>query len=251
MPRLGSNMEQGQIGGGGAFGFSATKVEHLGASEYTLVTIAIDESSSVYGFADELLKTLITAVDSCKKSPRSSNLLVRVVKFSTSCTPKGVEEIHGFKQLSDINSSDYRSFSPNGSTPLTDAVYSSIGAMAEYGAKLMDNDFLVNGIAFIITDGCENASTTTKGMVKKQLEAIRREEKLESMVSVLIGINAQDYRDVLEDFKNETGMDQYIDAGDATPRKLAKLADFVSTSVSSQSQALGTGGPSTAISATI
>ena len=44
---------------------------------------------------------------------------------------------------------------------------------------------------------------------------------------------------------------QYIDAGAATKGKLAKLADFVSQSVSSQSQALGTGGPSQNISATI
>ena len=43
----------------------------------------------------------------------------------------------------------------------------------------------------------------------------------------------------------------HIDVGDATPRKLAKLAAFVSQSISSQSQALGTGGPSQNIAATI
>ena len=42
-----------------------------------------------------------------------------------------------------------------------------------------------------------------------------------------------------------------IDAGDATPAKLAKLAVFISTSISSQSQHLGTGGPSQQIAATI
>ena len=76
-------------------------------------------------------------------------------------------------------------------------------------------------------------------------------EILESMVSVLIGINGSSYSSWLSKFQKEAGLTHFIDAGDATPRKLAKLANFVSQSVSSQSQALGTGGPSQNISPTI
>ena len=46
-------------------------------------------------------------------------------------------------------------------------------------------------------------------------------------------------------------MTKFIDAGAANERSLAKLADFVSQSISSQSQSLGTGGPSQNISAVI
>ena len=42
-----------------------------------------------------------------------------------------------------------------------------------------------------------------------------------------------------------------MDIGDATPGKLAKLANFVSESVSSQSQALGSGAPSETLNLTI
>jgi hypothetical protein len=55
----------------------------------------------------------------------------------------------------------------------------------------------------------------------------------------------------LDAFKRDAALDEYISAGDATAARLAKLAAFVSQSISSQSQALGTGGPSQAISATI
>ena len=71
------------------------------------------------------------------------------------------------------------------------------------------------------------------------------------MISILIGINASDCARLLSEFQREAGMTQFIDAGDTTPPKLAKLAAFVSQSVSSQSAALGTGGPSKQIAATI
>lgn len=68
------------------------------------------------------------------------------------------------------------------------------------------------------------------------------------MVSVLIGINATDYNRELKDFQKRAGLTQYVDAGKATQ---GKLADFISQSVSLQSQALGTGKPSQSIPATI
>ena len=50
------------IVGGGAFNFSATKPETLGATEYTLVTITVDISGSVIPFSKELLETVKTAI---------------------------------------------------------------------------------------------------------------------------------------------------------------------------------------------
>lgn len=251
MPRLTDDTEKHRIGGSN-FTFSGTRIEKLGAAGgYTLVTIAVDETGSVGNFADELRKTLVTAVEACKKSPWSDNLLIRVVTFSSS-HPNGVDEVHGFKPLAEINPADYPTLRPGGMTPLCDACYSSFGAMNNYGEQLFAGDFTsINGIAFIITDGGENASVSTMNMVREEAEKLISGEVLESMVSVLIGINAGEYYDELSKFQQEAGITQFIDAGEATPRKLAKLAEFVSQSVSSQSQSLGTGGPSQDISATI
>lgn len=232
------------------FSFSGTRIDRLGATEYTLVTIAVDETGSVFGFNQELRSSLVSAVEACKKSPRSDNLLVRVLTFS-SRYQDGVDEIHGFKLLSEIDPEAYRALNPGGLTPLCDACYSSMGAMNAYGKQLADQDFGVNGICFIITDGGENASRATMAMVKEEANKSVSGEVLESMVSILIGINTTSYSGLLSRFQQEAEITQYIDAGDATPRKLAKLAEFVSQSVSRQSQALGTGGPSTQIAATI
>jgi uncharacterized protein YegL len=243
-------MEAGNIGGLQKFQFSGIRTDHLGATEYTLVTVAVDVTGSTSSFADELRKTLIEAVESCKKSPRRNNLLLRVITFS-SYLPNGHEELHGFKPLADIDTNSYPHFNPRGGTPLFDASFSAVGATNQYAEKLTADDYGVNGIIFVITDGDDNDSTVTPKMIKEEVTKALVGEHIESLVTVLIGINASYFKQELESFKKEAGIDQYIDAGDATVGKLAKLAAFVSQSISSQSQALGTGGPSQQIAATI
>jgi uncharacterized protein YegL len=235
-----------------AFKFSGTRIEHLAnvASEFTLVTVAVDVTGSTDGFAKELRDCLIAAVESCKKSPRKANLLLRVILFSTSLSG-GIEEIHGFKPLIEVDPTQYPNFSPSGMTPLNDATFSAVGATNAYAKNLMAQDFTTNGIVFIVTDGGDNDSKTTATMIKNELARARQAEEIESLVTILIGINAKYAESTLLDFQRRAGLDQYIDAGDATPGKLAKLAVFVSQSVSSQSQAIGSGGPSQNIAATI
>lgn len=245
MPRIGNDDGMEQFTTGAKFGFTGIGIEHLGATEYTLATIMVDVTSSVEGFEQDLHKALVAAVTACKKSPRSDNLLVRVCIFSTSV---GVHELHGFKPLSQIDpAKDYPPLVPRGATPLCDAAFSAVGAMVDYGAKLMEGGFLVNGIGFLITDGAENSSTATPGMVKSKIAEVKKGEKLESLITVLIGINTNEYAATLSSFQAAAGIDKYLDVGDATPRNLAKLAEFVSQSVSSQSQSIGSGGPSQAV----
>ncbi|MBP9821867.1 MAG: hypothetical protein KBC81_00225 [Candidatus Pacebacteria bacterium] len=241
--------ETSKIGGRQGFQFSAVRIDHLTSTEYTLVTIAVDVSGSVSGFKDELRRCVIAAVDSCKKSPRSNNLLLRVLLFSD-MFKNSIEEIHGFKPLGEIDPNTYPDFRTGGWTPLYDAAFSAVGATNAYAKRLMGQDFLANGIVFVITDGGDNTSSATLSMVKDEMDRGLVGEEIESLVGVLIGINAQSCKGYLEKFEAETGM-KYIDAGDATKGKLAKIAQFVSQSVSSQSQSLGTGGPSQNIAATI
>lgn len=226
----------------GSYGFSATKIDQLGATEYTLATIILDSSGSVCGFKDDLVKTVKEIVQACKLSPRADNLMIRLVTFSDQLT-----EIHGFKLLSDCNLTDYDNFlNTYGSTALFDAAYNGIDATVNYSATLKKGDFEANGIVFVITDGDDNASGRTKNEVKKLLSGAIKAETLESLISILIGVNVTDpgCLQFLQDFQKDAGFTQYIDLGNASKNKLAKLAEFVSKSISAQSQALGTGGPS-------
>ena len=228
------NMENLKTGSN--YKFSAVKIDQLGATEYTLVTIAQDASGSVQPYAKDMEKCLKTILESCKKSPRAENLLLRLIKFNTS-----LDEIHGFKMLNTIVPNDYDNIlNPDGGTALFDAVQSSIEATNDYGAILTGQDFSVNAILFIISDGDDNESRATPTSVKKAIEKVVKEEKLEQITVVLVGVgdNVAGY---LQDFQTKAGITQFVNIGDTSAGRLAKLANFVSRSISSTSKALANG----------
>lgn len=228
------------------FSYSAVDVDTLEGSEYTLVNILVDLSSSVSSFSSELEKTLATIVESCQKSPKSENLLLRVAGF-TDRVNGNIQEIHGFVNLSTITKDQYTgSLMPSGMTPLFDATGSALESIEAYGKQLSDQDYFCNGIFFVITDGVENASRKFRKAsdIKDALTRIRKNESLESIRAILIGVDDSNVQSDLNTLKDEAGFDEYLSLGDVSAKKLAKLANWISQSVSSQSQSLGSGGPS-------
>jgi uncharacterized protein YegL len=234
-------MEPHQITGTG-YGFSATRISDLGSSEYTLVGITTDVSGSVSFFRAEEEKCLAEIVKACRRSPRADNLMLRLTVFD-----QKLDEIHGFKPLPDCNPDDYKSILRSGGmTALYDAALNAVESVSQYGKDLTANDFSANGIVFVITDGCNNAGKMTTAAVKKAVEKAVSGESLESVITILVGVNITDptVSQALQDFRTAVGFTQYVEIGNATEKSLAKLAAFVSRSISSQSQALGSGGPS-------
>ena len=250
MPKLMAQDDTQVIGisGPGSFQFSAVRIEDLGATEYTLATIVCDISGSVTRFADELLECIKAIVGACQKSPRAENLLLRLLLFNDK-----LQEIHGFVNLNDIDLASYDPLNPDSMTALFDATYDAVGATLEYSKRLVDQDFDCNGAVYIITDGMDNRSSMTPRSIKEKIEDAMSKEEIESIVTVLVALQdpgqrmGSEVKRALEKFKNDANLSQFVDIGDATEGKLAKLANFVSESVSSQSQALGTGAPSQAL----
>src|SRR5690606_30931669 len=116
-----------------------------------------------------------------------------------------------------------------------------------YAKTLTEQDYLVNAIVIVVTDGDDNHSSTKMADLQRELTRGVKAEHLESIRTILVGVNAAQFRRELQAFQSDAGIDQYVDVADASPQRLAKLADFVSRSISAQSQSLGTGGPSQAL----
>lgn len=233
----------------GTFQFSGTKLEKLIESEYTLVTLVVDRSGTTFPFADKLMEMVKMTVGACQKHDRSDLLMLRFLEFSSSVT-----EVHGFKLLNDIDVNDYQPFNPSGTTALYNATLDAIGATVEYANHLDKKDYDINGCIYVVTDGLNNVLPVTPKMIKdKQAEIIKSETGLESLLTILIGlqdpqVQGDDMSDEvikeLEMFQREANLTKFINAGDATERKLAHIAEWVSQSVSSTSQVIGSGGPS-------
>ena len=224
------------------YGYSGARLESLGASEYTIATIVCDVSGSTSGFTFDMEAAITQIVQACKLSLRSDNLLLRLVQFDDK-----LEEIHGFKMLENCNLADYGgSLRSGGSTALYDATENAISAAIDYGRRLTDAGFSANAILFVMTDGADNASKLKADHVKKALRKAVTSEAIESIISILIGVNVQDNQisKFLKSFYKDAGFSQYIEIDKADSQTLARLACFVSQSIYSQSVVLGTGGPS-------
>jgi uncharacterized protein YegL len=128
-----------------------------------------------------------------------------------------------------------------GGTALIDSTLTSVEAVVDYGKQLKSQDYMANAVVFIITDGDDNESRLTTKHIKDKLASMKTDESVESVTSVLIGVNVTDQRisEYLKKFKDEAGLDSYLEIDSVSPQKLAKLAQFVSKSISSVSQSLG------------
>jgi len=197
----------------------------------------------VCSFLPDIENCIKNIVGSCERSPRADNLMLRLTRFDHS-----VEEVHGFKPLPECNRDDYIGvMRAGGSTALYDATHNAIESAAQYGKSLSQHDFDVNAIVFIITDGEDNSSAMTANGVKKSIQNVIREENLESLLTVLVGVNVQQrsLSFALKKYSTDAGLDSYIELENADEASLAKLANFVSRSISRQSKALGSGTSST------
>ena len=223
------------------FNFSAAPVDELGSTEYTIVQGVLDVSGSVAGFIKELENCMVEVMKSCQKSPRADNLLLRWLTFEDS-----VEEHHGFTELRNLNESAYKGkLQSGGMTALYDATLNGLESMQAYGNQLFDMEYDCNGLIVVVTDGIDNMSAHSPDQIKKAIEDIRKEEKMESLLAILIGVGIdQDVKLGLQNFKDDAGFDQFLAIADANKNTIAKMANFISQSVSSSSQALGSGGAS-------
>jgi len=245
MPDITDTVDMKNLMTASRYGFSAVGLDALGASEYTLATVVVDISGSVTGWSKQLEDCLKAILESCKSSPRSDNLLLRLVSFN-----HNVVELHGFRLLNDISADEYDGIlRPSGTTALFDATHTSIEATSDYGKLLVDQgDMSANAVVYVLTDGADNESKQTPKAIKKLIENVVKEEKLESMAVVLIGVGYSDagMASYLDTFKNDAGITQFVDMTElfskSSPAKaLAKLAGYVSKSISSTSHALASG----------
>lgn len=236
MPKMtGHSMQSMTIPGAMNFQFSGVRPEQLGASEQTLVVVALDVSGSMSGYAGDLNKTMAAIVGACQQFPRADNVLLRLVTFNNQ-----TGEVHGFMPVTGISA--HAPFRPTGGTALFDAAYSAIGSVGAYGRALAGQDLAVNGIVFIVTDGEDNCSVATPTQIRLQVETLRRQESLESMLTILIGFG--DDNKALRQFHQSAGFDQYVAAGAVTPDSLARMANFIARSITSQSWAMASHGQS-------
>lgn len=233
-----------------AFGFTALYPEDMAnpEDEYTLVSIAEDCSPSTIRCRADIAEGMKTVNLACKKDARADKLMVHYTKFGST-----IEEEHGFIPVNDIDENDYKpSATVGSSTCLYDAIFNAVSACARYAEILDKSDIGTNAIVFVFTDGMDMCSKFGSDSILAKIEEIRMKEILESIKIIILGFVDPNMDDSNKDYvmgqlnevTNNLKLDQFVEIGKMTPEQAAKVFGFVSQSISSQSQHLGTGGPS-------
>lgn len=207
-------------------------MESLESPQYTLVSIAVDTSGSTGGFINDLAMCVSSIISACKRFPDADSLLVRVTTFASH-----IREVHPWKKIVECEPSDYV-FSCDGCTVLNSACFDAISAIQSAGANLANQDYMVNGISIVITDGMPWQDSRSTHDVSTIMSQVTSNESIESIRTILIGLGNEPE---LDNYRKNVHFDQFVRAEDASATMIAKVAEFVSKSISMQSQALGTG----------
>lgn len=229
----------------GHFGYSAVPLDELEAAQFTLATIVVDRSGSTGGFTQEMTNAVKAAVEALKRHPLKDQMLLRVIAFDSQ-----MEEIHGFIPVGSINCDQYDGcFSPRGVTALFDACISAVEAIESFSASLASKKYLNNAIVVVVTDGLNNDGKFSRPgdvvEVKRAFTSAMQRESLESLATILIAVGYSQWKDELNKFHTDSGFtNPLIGVEQATPDAIARIGNFITSSISSTSMVLGTGGPS-------
>lgn len=228
---------------GSPYGYSGTRLDRLGAAEYTLVALAADQSGSVTPFRQGIEDCIAAVVRACARSARADNVMLRVTAFDDR-----VEELHGFKPIPACDPSAYRgALKTGGVTSLYDAAHNALGSVLDYGRTLTGHGFSVNGLVFVITDGLDNQSALGPEAVRALAEQAIADERVRDLRSVLVGVNVgQDgVGPALMALSTRAGFDAFVEIEKADADGLARLANLTTRSIHLASTLLQSGGPLT------
>lgn len=233
MPILDTMLEEQFTTNNITFKYNMTPIERLNNTKYTLVTIVTDYTGSIYPFLNQVEELEQNVITACRTFPQKDELLIRLVRFNSLIN---IQEIHGFSLLSEIDEYNYIKTPPGGMTPLIEVTFESIAVSNQFAKKLSDEQFFVDSVVYIITDGEDNVPSTftTKNINEELLNGIKL-EYLNSSQAFCIGVNTKECGQALDKFSSESGL-TFIDGGEATGGNLAKLAKWISKSISSASQ---------------
>lgn len=235
---------------GGNYGYTGAAIDDLTSFENTLAVTLFDESGSTRIFSRQMELAVKSIVKFLRMSPRADNLIYSHHHFDNK-----IKEVVGWTPLAQVEEDQFDGcWAGGGCTCLYYSEERVLEYMRDYAKQMAEQRYVCNGILCTLTDGGEYSPLSSEGHgklesdVKKAFSDCVVCEDLESIVSILIGINPDpSVQDELQRHADEVGYTRYLPVEKADEQSLAKIAEFISKSIQSQSQALGTKGPSTGI----
>jgi hypothetical protein len=152
-------------------GCNGIGLDEIDVDDVTLVAVALDQSSSMSGYRQDVIDGFNQMLKALSDSRQSDSILVSAWNFSDRS-----QLLHSYipvTKLAGLNSNDYY---PNGSTALYDTLLHVMAGMVAYGQMLRDNGVRTRCVMVVFSDGQDCASRAAAGQVKTVSEALLAQE---------------------------------------------------------------------------
>jgi len=209
----------------------ADAIEAMGATEVTLLSLLIDDSSSI-GYENNtgvVIDGHNMVLDALNGSKAAGAILV-------SCQYLNRGVLYPFVPLAQAVRMDRSNYSPNGMTPLYDKTASTLASMVAKTAELENGGVAVKGVTYVITDGADYGSRTSPDRVKTIVQDMMRTE---SHIIGAMGIDDHGATDFRAVFASMGIPDTWILTPGNTPTEIRAAFGTISQSAVRASQTAG------------
>lgn len=149
-----------------------TPLDQLATNDVTLAMNIIDMSGSMASHAASLIgaynNDYLTAMAG---SPAADDILVSTILFNDK-----VKTLHGYVPLADAPPLTKKTYSPDFSTALYDAIAAGLTNMVLYAQQLRASGIMVRGVVIVYTDGEDNASRQRAADIQRAAADLLRQE---------------------------------------------------------------------------
>lgn len=191
-----------------------TPLSQLTTNEVTLAMNILDMSGSMAAHAPNLIRAYNEEyLNALESSMAADDILVSTLVFSNQ-----VRTLHGYLPLEDVPRLTRKTYDPDYSTALYDAIASGMTNMILYAQQLRATGVSVRGILMVYTDGEDNASRQRAQDIKKAAADLLKQE-VYTLALVGFGLKkpmgfvGSNGRDPVQELAAEIGFPIGLDAG--------------------------------------
>jgi hypothetical protein len=212
-------------------------LNQLGSNEVTLAMNILDVSGSMVAHAADVIRAYNEDyLAAMAASGMTDDILVSTVLFNDR-----VKLLHGYVPLADAPPLTAKTYDPDGTTALYDAVAGGLSNMVLYAQQLRQSGVAVRGIVIVYSDGADNASRQTAAAVHRAaVELLRQEIYTLAYVGFglkpAVGFAGTNGRSPLQRQADEIGFPLALSAGlsVAELRRIFRLVSMSTVQVSRQ-----------------
>jgi hypothetical protein len=220
-------------------GLGDVSLDDVNSSELVLVTLLIDDSSSisyVAGNSDAVRTGHNTVIDSLSGTKQSGDVLISC-RYLNDNPPTDQGVLYPYRPLSGAIRLDSSNYNPRGGTPLYDQVAVTLTGVAAKLAEFEAGGVAARGVTAFITDGADYGSYTHRSP-KSVHPIIEGLLKTEQHIIAAMGIDdgSTPFRDI---FQQMGVLQEWILTPGNTPSEIRKAWNLVSQSAVRASQSAG------------